>query len=420
MVLNTNQKNKKKMKSLSTIKVIMVLLLAFQFTVSHAQKSYYDYSESKKAIVLDEDFNDNSLGWLERADESSAYDISNGKYGIESKNDQAKLVFKAFNLNPEMDFEIETSIKFEFGKESKPAGLIWGYADDGDHEFFITKNGYYRLVEYYDGDYHYRTEYEPIESINPDGYNQLTIRKVNNTVYFFVNKTFVHSLLHKEFYGNKIGFYTSSSSRISADYIKVSYLNTGDAGDYNKIASKRTTIVNDKFINSDFGWFEENDDDGEDAYIIEKGHYMLKSLTDKSKLTSIRLVELDLSGSFEIEADFKIADGRETGNHAFLFGKDDASDYGFYFSNDGFFKLSAYNQEYVDYTSFGVIPGFKSDAYNKITIRKVDDLLYFFVNENLIYAIAYSDMMFFGTKIAFMVASNSELHVDNFAFRKIN
>ena len=60
--------------------------------------------------------------------------------------------------------------------------------------------------------------------MNRYAFNKLTVRKVADKYYFFLNEKLVHSMPFEPFFGNLIGFQVGENSTIMVDNIDTAYL----------------------------------------------------------------------------------------------------------------------------------------------------------------------------------------------------
>jgi len=142
---------------------------------------------------------------------------------------------------------------------------------------------------------------------------------------------------------------------------------------------------------------------------IENGNLFLQSKNDMAQLLS-KSIPFDETKDFEIETKIKFLTGTETSGNALLWGKTEEKDYGFYYTVSKSFKIAKYDNGYVDFIPFKSTESIKKFEYNKLTIRKVGKTIYFFMNESLLYNMPFEP--FFGKRIGFQVATNSQINVD--------
>ncbi|MGJ8744775.1 caspase family protein [Polaribacter sp.] len=201
------------------------LLFIFYSTICFSQTSYSDYSYNDKKGVLIDDFNDNRNKWPTWDNSNERISIENGAFYYESKNGQPKLNCIAVPLNNSKNWEIELKLKYIAGEDNNANGLTWGSDKDKDDRlrFNFSGSGFYRVDKSYNKQWSDFVGWTKSSLVNKTDYNLLTVRKIGNKFYLFLNKTFITSFNYLS-YGNKIGIHCNSNTTIKADYLKVSYL----------------------------------------------------------------------------------------------------------------------------------------------------------------------------------------------------
>lgn len=187
---------------------------------------YHSISSEEKIAVFYDDFDDNRYKWglgHELKDWSEKIDESNLVF--QSYDDNAKEDLINVEFSQKIDFEIETFIRFTKGDSLKFFGLQWGKSSDfnNQYDFLISGNGFY-TIDRFSGEFHDYVSPSPSALIKKKLYNKLTIRKINNNFYFFINEELVHSMPFKSFFGNYFGFQVGNNSIIQVDYLRISEL----------------------------------------------------------------------------------------------------------------------------------------------------------------------------------------------------
>ncbi len=172
--------------------------------------------------VLKENFNSNfNNNWL-----TGEFDvilaIEDGVYSLKSNVENPIYVSRVLNIDTNKDFQIETSIKViqgaqfsncllwgsKEGDNNNPAELYqYGFNQDKDCIVFNNKTGDYVS--------------QPTSALVEGEFNKLTIRKVGDKMYFFVNEEFREVTDFMPFHGNEIGFLTPGLTEMEVDYVYV-------------------------------------------------------------------------------------------------------------------------------------------------------------------------------------------------------
>lgn len=194
-----------------------------------AQQAYNDISSGQKTSIFNEAFDNNTNNWI--TDNSwIGGKFVNGFYEISCKNfkQNTGLTYKAVSFDQSKDFEIETSFKLIKGT----GALVFGLTKDFEHYRIEIENKKNLVIA---KDAPSKNKFEilfsaNIKSINDAGlYNKLTIRKLQDTYYFFVNDLLIKQFDKLILAGDQIGYSVGLNSEISVDYLNISYLKSQTA-----------------------------------------------------------------------------------------------------------------------------------------------------------------------------------------------
>ncbi len=190
---------------------------------------YQTYKNSDKLALFTENFTDNRNNWYLGIKENVWFEnIQDSTLIFQSFEDVPKEDFKEVIIDPASDFEIELKIRLDKGIQNKFNGLQWGKntAGVGQFDFFFNGQGQF-TIDKYTGTF---TDFVPVTAsrlINNYTYNTLTVRKVAQTYYFFINRQLVHQMPFEPFFGNAIGFQVGEKSSVQIDYLNVYQLSGG-------------------------------------------------------------------------------------------------------------------------------------------------------------------------------------------------
>jgi hypothetical protein len=190
-------------------------------------------------------------------------------------------------------------------------------------------------------------------------------------------------------------------------------------------------IINDSFIDNrnEWHWIDTSFKGDVDTYPYSSGVLLSEGgiiMSGKGSLVelSISYDSLTLLSNFELEAEVKFVKNRPNKD------MDSTSAYimltwGFndFNENINYILLANYPTSqkvgyYKDwYTTFPFeFPAIKGNQFNKLTIRKVDKQLYYFINEQFIGKYALQTIT--GNRIGFRTNSHSVYTIKNFTFKK--
>ena len=136
-----------------------------------------------------------------------------------------------YELDTKRDFELETSIRFISGTDNLDLSIIFGsdYPDfervTSNFNFGYTPSGYYTLYKYVN------SQYVPVvdwvyaySKIKQYGFNILTVRKVSDAYYFFLNRELVYTMPFEDFFDHYNGILVTGNTTAEVDYFRISYL----------------------------------------------------------------------------------------------------------------------------------------------------------------------------------------------------
>lgn len=201
--------------------LILISYLLFLTLRLTGQQAYADIKPDERIQLFSEGFSDNSNRWITDNDWISGK-INDGKYEIACKNFKQKtgLTYISVSLDPANDFEIETSFRLNAGT----GALIFGLTNDFDHnrvEIDSKKNLFIirdipskgRVEKLFSG------KTGLVNDIGSE--NKLTIRKVKDSYYFFINDLLFKQLNNLTIRGDQIGYSVGLNSGISVDYLNI-------------------------------------------------------------------------------------------------------------------------------------------------------------------------------------------------------
>jgi len=208
------------MRYLILISNIFFSTLLVESQSACTSSSYDIIPLDNKSAVLDDDFNSNYNNWWLHEYGSQSGIINNGFYYLSSKS-RTKSVFKDIEIPDNIDFELEITAKllgYNVNQKRHSAfGIIWGkhYYDKKQYSFSInlaqqvnvSKRSSASVFKYY-------LKNKRIPHLNVLDFNKLTVRRVSNCYFLFINEEFVTSFKTESLYGNGIGFAVSNGSLI--------------------------------------------------------------------------------------------------------------------------------------------------------------------------------------------------------------
>ena len=354
-------------------------------------KNYFGISLDKKIIVYETNFDQDDPTNLQilknlRGKEQSI-GIENGFLVLSNANDYGlQASIKVNKLYPGMitaldDWEIETRIEYV---GDQPEGIRdFAFNGTADAMYVVEFSGNENTkLEYFQAENNIRknlySRYQNYEGVKISE-KTITLRKQGKKLHLYINKFYECSIDWYEGLANLFGYITQNGKSIKVDYLRIykiskdsnpGFIESHIAATYNGINIKKTIVFDDTFDDNRNEWRNK----------ISKGCLVLKGLNSAER----KLVNEDVP-DFEFET---IMLGDPTDRIFDIYGENPASNYIEMSLNGEYRKFicmtikqsTRLNGSYCT----GVIR-IDENTPSKFTIRKYDDIWYFFYNEELIY-----------------------------------
>ena len=183
--------------------LFLYCLLSLLFCVS--------YSFAQQEILLNEEYNNNNIGWTEQSKREAKAYVGDGKYICDISSGSLFMdQMIPVNMNTNRDFVIECTMTKKRGDASY--GITWGADGVGSrYNFMIYSKGTYSIQKW--------TNYEVVSfatdtssyAIRPDfSPNKLSVKKEGSVLMFYINDTYLQEIPFEPFFGPKIGFYANT------------------------------------------------------------------------------------------------------------------------------------------------------------------------------------------------------------------
>jgi hypothetical protein len=127
-------------------------------------------------------------------------------------------------LDINKDFEITSKIKFISGAVDQFNGLFWGDLIFGDKMFFGFSSMGEIVIKKISGFTENVIFQKKIPEINRTDFNLLSVIKVGNQYYFYINDQKVYQMPFEQFSGRYFGFSIAPKSYIQIAFLKIWYL----------------------------------------------------------------------------------------------------------------------------------------------------------------------------------------------------
>ena len=176
-----------------------------------ARKNLVPAKPAKKryAVLLWEDFSDNSFGWPVGSKKEREFRVRNGKYYFKHKRDnQAWTVSKEVKgFTAGKNFKIHATAKHLSGVSNNGFGIVWGKQGNNSHHFRISDNGFFKLSKTVNGKFIDISGWKKSSKIIKNNrLNKLSVERRGNALFCYINGTRVYRSAFEPFRGNRVGF----------------------------------------------------------------------------------------------------------------------------------------------------------------------------------------------------------------------
>lgn len=188
--------------------------------------NYNDIALNQFDTFLNDPFDDNAGGWATTETDNPIRRIENGYYHIENQADSPQILFFEGDINGNMDFEIEMGYRMP-QNETAFSLVLWGI---DINILGNINNAYYygysndRFIDVGDFTTQSFTNDERT-SVSPYEFNKLTIRRIGDFYYVYMNEIFFDVFAYEELPSNNIGFYIDANTTLQIDFITLSEIN---------------------------------------------------------------------------------------------------------------------------------------------------------------------------------------------------
>ncbi|MEM6299357.1 MAG: PKD domain-containing protein, partial [Bacteroidota bacterium] len=184
------------------------------------------YNGASYSSLFQDNFSNNQNEWFEGENSSYKFELRNGAYYCESKNNQVWFIFRDVELNLSLNYDIEMEFRLLSGGENFGHGLRWGYEDVNNNFFFSLIPGQqFSTGTQSRGSYSFWQSWTSNSAVRDRAWNKLTVRKYDRNYYFFVNGRLVSSRSYIAPESNQIAFAVPAFASMEVDNVKVRYIN---------------------------------------------------------------------------------------------------------------------------------------------------------------------------------------------------
>ena len=203
-------------------KIMIIFVFNLVSLLGFSQSNYNDYTKKDTIGIFLDEFVTTEKNWNIRDNKYTMLQLSDSQLLLKSKDRRPSRGEQDIKINTSKDFEIETKLKILSINNPKDGHyMLWGANDKGNFMIGFNLKNEYTIFKWNDKQRkdHKITDFVNFtysSYINKDDYNKLTIRKVGDYYYYFINENFIYKMPFEKFFQS-----TSRSSLPAAPRQKI-------------------------------------------------------------------------------------------------------------------------------------------------------------------------------------------------------
>jgi tetratricopeptide (TPR) repeat protein len=183
----------------------------------------------KEETIFYDDFIDNRNAWAIGTNESTSYEIKNGKYYFQSKTKENSWTLYNTNQKPfdgNKDFKVEWTFQQEKGADDYGVGLFCYKNDEMSKGFgiWLSSDGKWKGLIPSDSSATTDWQEERLVKKGNQVSNTVSILKIGNTISFIINNETVYQNKYAPGNIKRIGYQIGNEKTIAIDYVKIVYI----------------------------------------------------------------------------------------------------------------------------------------------------------------------------------------------------
>jgi len=177
-----------------------------------AQNSYKEYTEDGIASrIYEEYFKNNYNDWDLYTSDKTGAEINEGMLTVSSFTKEGASRYVSFPSQSE-DFVIEALINIEDVKEGEKAGILFGFKDWQNYNFFVVTSGSFYIGMMFEGIRSYEADGMYTDAVDKKSFNNLKILSIGDKNIYSINGQVQYKTDKLRSFGSNIGFALSGKS----------------------------------------------------------------------------------------------------------------------------------------------------------------------------------------------------------------
>lgn len=186
------------------------------------QQDYDSLVYSNQNIIFSTENLENTFNVQHSADLN--IQMTSSEIRFDNQSDRPTAIYLSDTLPNDRNFEINCILKINYAYTGEFSGIVWGGGSFFQY-YFSGYNPDKRTKIYNRGTI--QTYFQNLATNNSynyqDGYNKITLRKINNRIFYFVNEKFVYFTDITRLYGNHFGYLIGANSSVTINRLDIKY-----------------------------------------------------------------------------------------------------------------------------------------------------------------------------------------------------
>ena len=163
--------------------------------------------EGRQSLVRKENFGRHKDIWEHASDLSAAEVLDTGSLLIKVKQNGSLFRSNIMEVDPKSEYCISALLRKVKGVDASPYGVVFEFSDwDNYMEFLISDNGSFIVYGKREGQDMFLTDWQQTNFIKPPGeINLLEVKRIGNSLIYFINGEQVGATRYKGSTGNQVG-----------------------------------------------------------------------------------------------------------------------------------------------------------------------------------------------------------------------
>lgn len=183
-------------------------------------KKYSEFDKSgNRHEVFEEDFVNNDLNWELASNEKMSSKIKIGGLYITNMSKYDYAIFSKEKIDS-VNYEIITSVNSNYLTDECKTGIIFGFKDWKNYNYYYVSKFRFHIGFVENGIVQKKVENYFSDNLNGSAVNELLIKGVNDSIYFFINNVLQsYCGYDNRVKSEKIGFYINNGTALFEDLI---------------------------------------------------------------------------------------------------------------------------------------------------------------------------------------------------------